>query len=335
MREDVRYTILKLGKLTIFIVIITALLLSVQTSAKKDLTGGKIDKINVVYAIDGYLTDSAGNQEPFIFGAVKLHKKNAPVDEWTSPNFYFEYKNKSTLALDTRYDYFTQPRGDGTLGVLPILKGIWAIASNYDYAKYNHEEYAEQGLVEGATPRDFEINFAFTKNGNIDTEKSSIGIVPEEYKTGRTVKRFAWFGEYYKKGSNIERFVPKRDAEGKVINFDDAGEPIFEEGPVNVSEVCYESSVAAIVPTPTPTPWKEKEKTPYAPQNDSSSNLAAPTAPNITQSLTPDEKEKTPAYDSQYKNTGLCSTRKVHSISRSAGLPDAYALGLIKAELKK
>ena len=72
------------------------------------------------------------------------------------------------------------------------------------------------------------------------------------------------------------------------------------------------------------------------PQNDSSSNITAlPPAPNITQSLTPDEKEETPAYDSQYKNTGLCSTRKVHSISRSAGLPDAYALGLIKAELKK
>lgn len=174
------YRISQPGKLTAFIVITSILLLSVQAMAKTDLTGGKTDRVNVVYAIDGYLTAPSGDQKPFIFGAVKLHKKNAPEDEWTSPLFYFEFDNKRTFAGEIQYEYFTQTRDDGTLEVLPILKGIHAAASNYDYIKYNHKDYSQHGLAKGSTPRDFEIDFAFTKNGDVDTEKSSVGIVQEE-----------------------------------------------------------------------------------------------------------------------------------------------------------
>lgn len=295
------------------------------------MTGGKTDRADVIYAIDGYLTDSSGDLKPFIFGAVKLHKKNAPENEWTRPLFYFEFDNKRTFAGEIQYEYFTQPRDDGTLEMLPILKGFYAAASNYDYIKYDNEDYSPHGLAKGSTPRDFEINFAFTKNGDIDTEKSSVGIVQEEHRTGRKVKKSAWFGDYYIKGSKTERFVPEYNANGKIVNMDKTGEPIYEERIIDESDVCYEYNAVAITPSTTIIPWKEKEKTPYDPQNDLSSNNIPPKAQDITPSLTPPPKEKieSPENRAHYTTTGLCSVYKINSISRSTGLPDARALGLI------
>lgn len=274
------YLFTKLGKLAVAVAIIGILFLSIQTLAKKDLTGGKVDQSDVIYAVDGFLADSEGNQKPFLFGAIRLHKRGAG-DEWAAPLFYFEFDNKITLGLDTEYNYFMQPRSDGTNEILPYLKGIQADGVDYRYVMYDSEEYAEHGLAEGDTPHEFEINLAFTRNGEINAEESSVGIVPKEYQTGRRVKMLRWRGEYYKKGSNTERFVPQRDAGGKVTNSDEAGEPIYEEGIEHVSEVCDEF-------------------------------------------FTTDEGRL------QKRGTGLCSIYKVKSISRSTGLPDAYALGLIK-----
>lgn len=293
------YLITKLGKLAVAVVLISILFLSVQTLAKKDLTGGKVDKSDVIYAIDGYLADSEGNQKPFLFGALRLHKRGAWEDESTQL-FYFEFDNKITLGLDTEYDYFMQPKSDGTNEILPYLKSIRTDGADYRYVIYDSEEYAEHGLAEGTTPHEFEINLAFTKNGEIDTKKSSIGIVPKQYQTGRPIKTVSWRGAYYKKGSNTERFVPQRDAEGKVTNMHEAGEPIYEEDIVNGGTVCDEFVTADTTPASKDAPVEEKDKIP--------------------------ESDGGP----YYRDTGLCSTYKVQSISRSTGLPDAYALGLIK-----
>ncbi len=282
----------------IILILAGAVLLSVQAAAKTDYLGGKMDKIKVIYAAEGYLSDEAGNKEPFIFGAVKLHKKGAPADEWIPPNFFFEFNKKGTLAITGQYENFIGPWKDGTIRTLPALKGIQAVFTNYDYAKYNKEEYAKYGLSGGGTPHEFEIYFAFTKDGFIEVNKSSMGIVPKEYMTGRKVILSQSTGQYYKKGSKTERFVPVFDSTGKIVNRDEAGESIYEERPANVTEVCYEFSDEAIPLSPKVTPIEGEV--------------------DLKNGLT------------HYKKTGVCSYYKVSSISRSMGLPDSYALGVME-----
>lgn len=291
------------------------------------MTGGKIDKVDVIYATDGYMVDSNGVSKYFIFGAVKLHKKGAPKTEWAGPILYFEFDDKRNLAGNWDVELYSD---------VPRVKRYYALADDYKYSMYNRSEYAAVGLSEGPTPHEFEFDFIFNKDGTLDIEKSSMGIVLKEYQTGRKIKSLEPTGEYYKKGSKTEKAVVITDARGKIINMDELGDPVEVEGNATVDKVCYDY-YSQFLPTPTPTPWKEKEKLPPSRWNESPPEKEAPPAPDITPSLYPDPKE-TPLEPSiedvniakPYKSTGLCSIFKIQNISRSAGLPDAEALGLIR-----
>lgn len=294
-----------------------------QNVKDEKMTGGKIDKVNVIYAIDGYMVDSKGVPNYFIFGAVKLHKRGAPEDEWSSSLLYFEFDNKRALSGQWKVEFFSD---------VPRVKRYYALADDYKYSKYNRNEYAAVGLSEGPTPREFEFDFIFNKDGTIDIEKSSMGIVPKEYQTGRKIKSLEPTGEYYKKGSKTEKAVVITDARGKIMNMDELGDPIEVEGNATVAEVCYDYYSQFL---PTPTPREEKEPLHVNPNNDP--NITPPPAPDITPSLYPDPKETPVGLSIQgidrntpYKPTGICSIYKIQNISRSAGLPDAEALGLIR-----
>ncbi len=243
-------------------------LISAQDLSTEKMSGIEFDNIDVAYAIDGYMTGPSGDSEYFIFGAVRFHKPGAPETEWTNPIFYFEFGDEAILAGTARYHYFLEERSDGTLEHLPILRELWSTSGG------------------------FELDFVFTKSGEIDISKSSMSIVPVQYKTGRDITQLTWTGEYYKKENKTERFVPRRDDEDKVVNQDEAGEPIIEEINVHVLDVCYEEIIGRNI-------YYLK------------ANLG-----NLTYS----------------NSTGLCPVYKVESISRSVGLPDAYELGLIKSE---
>lgn len=164
--------------------LIVGILVSVYMFARMNPTADninttriEIDWINVVYAADGYLIDAAGEQKYFIFGAVKVHNRGAPDGEWIfDPTFYFEFDNKSTIAGNTHYEYFSQY----VFAISSVLKGILATTSKDRYADFNRKEYIEYGLGNGAPKNDFEINLAFTKNGEIDIERSSVGVIPKE-----------------------------------------------------------------------------------------------------------------------------------------------------------
>ncbi len=289
------------------------------------MTGGKIDKVDVIYATDGYMVDSNGVSKYFIFGAVKLHKKGAPETEWTAPILYFEFDNKRNLAGNWHGDFYPD---------VPRVKRFYALATDYNYARYNESEYATMGLSEGATPHEFELDFIFDKNGEIDIKKSSMGIVPREYQTGRWIRSLEPTGEYYKKGNKTEKAVVIRDENKKIINMEELGGPVEIEGTARVSDVCYDY-YSQFFPTPTPTPRDEKKPLHVNPNNDP--NITPPPAPDITPSLYSDPKE-TPIKPSiedvniakPYKSTGLCYIFKIQNISRSAGLPDLETMGLIK-----
>lgn len=298
-----------------------------QSDKDEKMTGGKIDKVNVIYAVDGYMVDSEGALKYFIFGAVKLHKKGAPKTEWAGPILYFEFDDKRNLAGNWDVELYSD---------VPRVKRYYALADDYKYSMYNRNEYAAVGLSEGPTPHEFEFDFIFNKDGTLDIEKSSMGIVPKEYQTGRKIKSLEPTGEYYKKGSKTEKAVVITDARGKIINMDELGDPVEVEGNATVDKVCYDY-YSQFLPTPTSTPWKEREKLPPYRWNESPPEKEAPPAPDITPSLYPDPKE-TPVEPSiqgidrntPYKPTGICSIYKIQNISRSAGLPDAEALGLIR-----
>lgn len=161
--------------------LIVGILLSVYMFARMNpavdninTTRIEIDWINVVYAADGYLIDATGEQKYFIFGAVKLHNRGAPDEEWIfDPTFYFEFDNKSTIAGNTHYEYFSQY----VFAISSVLKGILATTSNESYANFNKGDI-ERGFF--SPINDFEINLAFTKNGEIDIERSSVGVIPKE-----------------------------------------------------------------------------------------------------------------------------------------------------------
>lgn len=286
------------------------------------MTGGKLDKVNVIYATDGYMVDSNGVSNYFIFGAVRLHKKGAPETEWLPPQFYFEFKNKKTFAGIGKVELFSD---------VQRVKRLYTSATDYNYLKYNKSEFAAMGLSEGATPHEFELDFIFDKDGNIDIQKSSMSIVPKEYKTGRKIKSLESTGEYYKKGSKKEKAIVIRDENQNIVNIDELGDPVYVEGETRVAEVCYDY-YSQFFPTPTPTPWKEKLD--VNPESDP--NITPPQTPDITPSLYPDPKEKPPESSIAdidtvipYRPTGICSTYKIQSISRSAGLPDAEAVGIV------
>ena len=243
-------------------------LVSSQDLSTEKMSGIEFNNIDVVYVIDGYMIGPSGYPEYFIFGAVRLHKLGAPETEWTDPIFYFEFGDEAILAGTARYHYFLEERSNGTLEHLPILRELWSRSGS------------------------FELDLVFTKSGEIDIPKSSMSIVPVQYKTGRNITQLTWTGEYYKKGNKTELFVPIRDNEDKLINQDKAGEPIIEEISVYVLDVCYEEIIGRNI-------YYLKK------------NLG-----NLTYS----------------KSTGLCPVYKIQNISRSVGLPDAYMLGLIKSE---
>lgn len=193
----------------------------------EELVGGKIDKINVVYAIEGNLVDENENVKNFIFGAVRIHKIGASEDQWGPLLLYFEMDNQNTLATILHYDLF-----EG----IPRVKEFTGSFSDYKFAKYNQEEIAEE---EGS--HIFELNFVFAKNGKIDIENSSVGIIPPQYKFGRDTEIYGPTGKFYKKGSKTELFIPILNEEKKIINTDERGDPVYGLITVRVKNICYEN----------------------------------------------------------------------------------------------
>lgn len=311
----------------------------------KELTGGKINKIKVIYATDGYMIDSGGSIEYFIFGAVQINKRGSPENEWGDPLLYFEFKNKRTFAGVGKIEYFSDDLS---------VKRLYTSATDYNYAKYNRSEHAAKGLSMGATPHEFELDFIFNKDGTIDIQKSSMGVIPDEYKTGRTSKSMEWNGEYYKKGSDTEKVEIIRNETGSIVNMDELGDPVEVEGTAMVDEVCFDF-YGAISPAPSPTFIKEngeeynyeeeqreeleKENPSYHPIEDPPREEAPP-APDVTDESSPDPKE-TPFKKSDkeidgvklYKPTGLCSMYKVYNISHSQPIPNGEVLGVILKDL--
>ena len=264
-----------------------------EKSIKNDKTiGGKIDQVKVIYAVDGYMADSSGESKYFIFGAVKIHKKGAPQDEWGRPLLYFEFDNKKTFAHMGNVDLF---RDEGR------VRHLYTTATDYNFAKYNREEYASKGLSQGNTPHEFELDFLFNKDGTLDM-RSTMSKVPKEYQTGRSVISRFPTDKYYKKGSNAEQVVIIRDAEGNIANSEELGEPVFVEQDATILEICYDYYGSFYsTPTPLPTPIET-----YQP----SSRVINHSYP--------------------YNPTGLCSPiYKIQNISRTTRLPDGEALGII------
>ncbi len=218
--------------------------------------------------LEGYMISPSGDPEYFIFGAIRLNETDTSETEWSNPIFYFKFNDKTIIMGTTSYYYFLEEKSDGTLEHLPILREIWSTSS------------------------DFELDFVFTKSGEIDISQSSIGIVPDQYKTGRNINQLTWNGEYYKKGNKTELFVPIRDDEDKVINQNEAGEPVIEEMSVHVLDVCYKEIIGRDI-------YYLK------------TNLG-----NLT----------------YRNSTGLCPIYKIQNISRIPDSLDAYKFKLIKSE---
>lgn len=217
MKKDSKYKITTRKKLILLLVLMLPLTVAwAQEIGDEGIPGVEHDQIEVIFAVDGYLGGSNGEEKYFLLGVVRLHKPGVPETEWTIPFFYFELDGKAVLTGTTSYYYHSERGKDGTLEILPLLRELRSISGG------------------------FEMDFVFNRNGEIDVEQSKVGIIPEEYLAGRYVTRLVETGEYYKKGSKTERFVPQRDAEGKITNMDEAGEAILEERSVLINDVCLE-----------------------------------------------------------------------------------------------
>lgn len=328
MKLSIKGNKVKVLTLLILLIVLISIIDPVfgQNDKVKKLTGGKINKVKVIYATDGYMVDSKGSTEHFIFGVVQIHKKWAPENEWQDPLLYFEFKNKRTFAGVGKIELFNDDLH---------VKRLYTSATDYNYAKYNRSEHAAKGLSMGATPHEFELDLIFNNDGTIDTLKSSMGIIPNNYKTGRKVKSLEQNGEYYKKGSKTEKAAVIRNETGYILNKEELGDPVEVEGTATVDEVCFDY-YGAISPPTSPTHWKEIEKSlPFNPEEDAPKVEASP-APEITTGSHPDAKEtpverprKKKGTVDPYKSTGLCSIYKIQSISRSQSLPNAEELGII------
>ena len=145
----------------------------------KELTGGKINKVKVIYATDGYMVDSSGSSEYFILAAVQINKRGSPKTEWQDPLLYFEFKNKRTFAGMGAFEVFS----DGL-----SVKRMYTSSTDFNSAKYSRSKYAAKGLSTGGTPHEFELDFIFNEDGTIDIQKSGMGVIPNNYKTGRKIK---------------------------------------------------------------------------------------------------------------------------------------------------
>ena len=305
----------------------------------KELTGGKINKVKVIYATDGYMVDSSGSSEYFILAAVQINKRGSPKTEWQDPLLYFEFKNKRTFAGMGAFEVFS----DGL-----SVKRMYTSSTDFNYAKYNRSKYAAKGLSTGATPHEFELDFIFNENGTIDIQKSSMGVIPDNYKTGRKIKSMEPTDEYYKKGSKTEKAAVIRDENGSIVNTKELGEPVTVEGTAMTDEVCFDY-LDAISPVSSPISIKEngeeynyeeeqrkeKEKDGPSYQPDEGTQRAdPPAAPDMSGESHPDPKEipvkildKKPDAVDPYKSTGLCSIYKIQEISHSQPLPNAEVLG--------
>ena len=225
---------LLLGSLFIFLVISIIsgrIFILAQIDDGELVVDEKTDKIDVVYAIEGNLVDEDGNVKYFMFGVVRLHKtwssRGVSKDKWSSLLLYFEMDNRSTIASILTNDLF---KG------IPRVKELTGSFSEFEFSKYNQEKVSEE---EGDS-HIFELNFVFTENGEMDINNSSVGIIPSQYKFGRDAKIYGPTGNFYKKGSESELFVPILDEEKKIINTDEMGDPVYDLITVRVKNICYE-----------------------------------------------------------------------------------------------
>lgn len=193
----------------VLLVLIAAMALA-QEAAKKGIAGVEADKLQVIQATDGYLIGPHNDTKYFIFGTVKLHKPGTPEEEWSEPGFYLEVD------------------GEGR-----------TFSASFHYYFENRTPIALRE-VQGWT-KDVELDMVFTRDGNLDPVRSSIALKPPGVSRNITVLEVVGF---YKKGNSSELFVPRYNKEGKIVNLEARGEPIYENRSVNVAQVCYEYSLS-------------------------------------------------------------------------------------------